>query len=156
MVEIESKFEPGKSIWQTEMKKITIKMLKTYCDLFDININKHFLKKSKTIKKYGKRIIHIKKYSVPGAMILDMFRPTIEKLSKEDASFPISMINNMEFGCGTTSENPIFTNDDLIFKVQQIFYDNKKSHEKKFGGKVEIYRDDHIVFKGTFDFIQKK
>lgn len=158
MSKLESKFEPGKTVFQTEMPPLTISKLKVYCDLFETPINKYYLKSPKQNNKKNHRAFlngNTRKYSVPGTFILDMFRKTISKLHKESPTFPISMLNHMEFAVNSTEENPIFVNDKLTFKVQNWKPIKVESRIKIAYCKVEIYRGNYIVFKGTFEFMEK-
>jgi hypothetical protein len=141
MSRIESMFEKGKKIFQTKMTKITKVKLQTYSTENGISMDKYFLKDGK--------------YTVPGLMILDRFRETVERLHNEDNEFPIAIANNMTISCGSTVENRILIGEELIFRAQV----RHVSEEKNFRialCRVEISRGGYIVFAGMFHFYQGK
>jgi hypothetical protein len=137
---IDCMFAPNEKVHEISMKKITERMLRTYCKLFGLVIDDYFLRSDR--------------YSVPGMMILDFFRSTIAKLYDEDNDFPIKKADGIDISCGTTLENRIYTGDKLIFRAQKRFVE-KKSHCIKALCRVEIYRNESIVFAGIFTFTQE-
>lgn len=140
MSKIDSLFTTKEKVYETVMEKITERDLENYCKLFRLSIDKYFLKSDR--------------YSIPGLMVLDFFRFTIEKLHLEDGEFPIKRVDGIDISCGTTLENKIFTNDELIFRVQIRFVE-RTSHKIKALCRVEISRGSGIVFAGIFTFTQE-
>ncbi len=139
-------FTTDKRIYEIKMRPLTFEKLQMYCELYELDIERYFKRGNN-----GRA-----KFCIPGTYLLSSLRKEVERLNLTDPGFPIKTLHNMEPSTRTTDPNPIFLGDELTLKIQANGVSNIDPNRLKSVCVVQMYRDEEIVFKGTFDFIERK
>jgi hypothetical protein len=149
---------PTSGKFETTMSPITISKLKAYYRIFGPQVfSPLFRNGKKKVKRERFRDVKYKEYIVSEDFILSMFSDTISKLHKQNPPFPLSKVDHKEITCMTTVENPILPHEKLLFRLEYWTVNNRSPNKIVVPNcQVKIYRDDEIVFRGTFDLIQCK
>jgi hypothetical protein len=101
---------------------------------------------------------HFGRYVVPGRFINFLVTSFIEKLAAGDSESPIKKAHYISTSYKTTREEPIFTDEDLVFYLQVNSEETISSGElKQFVCKFEIKRntDDVLVFAGVITCFER-
>ena len=139
-------FTSDKKTYEVEMPRLTHEKLEMYCNLYDLDIERYF----------KRDVDGTPKFSFPGTFLLSSLRKGVELLTTVDLSFPIRTLHNMEPSSQTTDPNPVFVGDKLVLKIQTMGANNFDPQRLKLACVVQMYRDEELIFKGTFDFIERK
>ncbi len=147
MSRIISMFNPDEKIFQTAMPLFGIEELKTFYNLFKMD-----LEKDAEYEKTGR-------YLLLGRIVLCLIPQTIRKLKEEDPSFQITDVYRLDpsYGNGGIKENLMCLDDTLVFRIQIRHPGYEEGEFIRSTCQIEISKEDnYIVFSGLFKLFEKK